>query len=186
MISTTDVRHGMALDLPEGLFAVLEHQHVKPGKGKAFVRMKLRNLDSGAVVERTFRAGEDVPRAMVDRRRFQFLYRDGEDFHFMDLETYNQIALMSDVVGDAAGYLVDGAEVTIPLFRDRPLAIDLPTSVELTVTYAEPAVKGDRASGATKPVTLETGLVVHVPLFIDTGDRLKVDTRSGQYITRTS
>lgn len=183
MISTNDLRPGMALDLPEGLFQVLEQQHVKPGKGKAFVRTKLRNLDTGAVVDRTFRAGEDLPRAIVDRREFQFLYRD-EDYHFMDLESYDQLPLSSDVVGAAANYLADGSRVIIPLHDERPLGIDLPPSVELEVTYAEPGVKGDRASGATKPVTLVTGLVVQVPLFIDAGDVVKVDTRTGEYITR--
>ncbi len=186
MISTNDARSGMALDLPEGLFLVLDAQHVKPGKGKAFVRMKLRNLNSGAVVDRTFRAGENVPRAVIDRRDYQFLYRDDAGFHFMDLETYAQIAVAEDLVGDAANYLVDGMTTGISVYDGNPIGIDMPASVEIEVTYAEPAVKGDRVSGATKPVTLETGLTVNVPLFIEQGDRIKVDTRSGTYITRVS
>ncbi len=186
MISTNDVKPGMALNLDDGLFAVLDYQHVKPGKGKAFVRMKLRNLDSGAVVDRTFRAGENVPRAMINRQDFQYLYRDDMGFHCMNAETYEQMAVPSDLVGDAANYLVEGMTVQLNLFEGNPIGVDLPASVELEVTYAEPGVKGDRVSGATKPVTLQTGLVVQAPLFVEQGDIVKVDTRTGDYITRVS
>lgn len=184
MISTNDARPGMALDLPEGLFSVVEYQHVKPGKGKAFVRMKLKNLDSGAVIDRTFRAGENVQQAVIDRREHQFLYRDDLGYHFMDLETYAQFALTEEQVGDAGPYLVDGLVAILPMYQDAPIAVELPASVEMEVTEAEPGVKGDRVSGATKPVTLATGLVVQVPLFVEAGDHIKVDTRSGEYITR--
>lgn len=184
MISTNDARPGMALDLPEGLFAVLEYQHVKPGKGKAFVRMKLKNLDTGAVIDRTFRAGENVQQAVIDRREHQFLYRDDLGYHFMDLETYAQIALPEEAVGDAAGYLADGLVVILPMYQGTPISVELPASVELEVVEAEPGVKGDRVSGATKPVTVSTGLVVQVPLFVEAGDIIKVDTRTGEYITR--
>jgi len=186
MISTNDVRPGMALNLPDGLFQVIEHQHTKPGKGKAFVKMKLKNLGSGALLERTFRAGENVPSARIDRREFQYLFRDDMGFNFMDNETFEQLAVPVDLVGAAANYLVEGMTVQLPVFEGNPIGIDLSASVELEVTYAEPGVKGDRVSGATKPVTLQTGLVVQAPLFIDQGDKIKVDTRTGDYITRVS
>jgi elongation factor P len=186
MISTNDIKPGMALNLPEGLFQVVDYQHVKPGKGKAFVRMKLKNLTSGAVIDRTFRADEKVPRATIDRRDFQYLYRDDMGFHFMDGETYEQIALSAEAVGEEASYLADGATVRLSMFEGSPIGIDLPAAVELEVTHAEPGVKGDRVSGATKPVTLSTGLVVQAPLFVDTGDVVKVDTRTGDYLTRVS
>jgi elongation factor P len=186
MISSNDVKPGVALNLPEGLFTVTEYQHVKPGKGKAFVRMKLKNVKTGAVIDRTYRAGENLPQARIDRRDFTFLYKDDLGFHVMDGETYEQIPLNSVLVGDAAGYLSDGMTIRVALFEGTPVDLELPASVELEVTYAEPGVKGDRVSGATKPVTLSTGLVVHVPLFVEQGDILKVDTRSGDYITRVT
>ena len=184
MVSTNDVKSGMALDLPDGLFQIVEHQHVKPGKGRAFVRMKLKNLRSGAVVDRTFRADEDVPQAMIDRRDHQYLYRDDLGYHFMNLETYAQFALAEEEVGEARNYITEGATVMLPLYQDLPIGVELAASVRLEVTGAEPAVKGDRVSGATKPVTLETGLVVQAPLFVEAGDVIKVDTRSGAYISR--
>lgn len=186
MISTNDVKPGMALDLPDGLFQVVEYQHVKPGKGKAFVRMKLKNLTTGAVLDRTFRAGEDVPRATIDRRDFQYLYRDDLGFHFMDGETYDQLALDEESVGEEAQYLADGAMVRLSMHEGKPIGIELPAAVELEVSHTEPAVKGDRVSGATKPVTLSTGLVIQAPLFVDIGDVLKVDTRTGDYLTRVT
>ncbi len=186
MISTNDVRPGMALNLPDGLFQVVESQHTKPGKGKAFVKMKLKNLDTGSLVERTFRAGENVQDAKIDRRSFQYLYKDDMGFHFMDAENYEQMTVAAELVGDAASFLSEGMEVQLPIFEANPIGIDLQASVELEVTYAEPGVKGDRVSGATKPVTVETGLVVQAPLFIEQGDTIKVDTRSGEYITRIS
>ncbi|MFQ5947647.1 MAG: elongation factor P [Acidimicrobiia bacterium] len=186
MISTNDVRPGMALHLEDGLFQIVEYQHVKPGKGKAFVRMKLKNLESGAVLDRTFRADENVRLAVIDRRDFQFLYRDDLAFHFMDGETFAQITIPGPEVGDAAQYIADGTEVQLAMYQGRPIGIDLPASVELRVTSAEPAVKGDRVSGAAKPVTVETGLVVQAPLFVEKGDVIKVDTRTGDYLARAS
>jgi len=174
----------MALALPEGLFAILEYQHVKPGKGKAFVRMKLRNLDNGAVLDRTFRADEDVPQAIIERKDHQFLYKDDLGFHFMDLSDYSQLALATQDVGTSADFLVEGANATLALYQGNPIGVELPASVELDVVYAEPGVKGDRVSSATKPVTLQTGLVIQAPLFVIQGDRIKVDTRSGGYISR--
>jgi len=186
MISTNDVKPGMALDLDSGIFQIVEYQHVKPGKGKAFVRMKLKNVESGAVVDRTFRADENVQQAIIDRRSHQFLYQDDMGFHIMDGETFAQIPLTENEVGDAASYLKEGDSVDLAMYNGRPIGINLPTSVTLEVTEAEPGVKGDRVSGATKPVTLETGLVVQVPLFVEQGDRIKVDTRTGGYMTRAS
>ena len=174
------------MNLPEGLFTVTEYQHVKPGKGKAFVRMKLKNVKTGAVIDRTYRAGENLLQARIDRRDFTFLYKDDLGFHVMDGETYDQMPLDSVLVGEAAGFLSDGMTIRIALFEGTPVDIELPASVELEVTYAEPGVKGDRVSGATKPVTLSTGLVVQVPLFVEQGDILKVDTRTGDYITRAT
>lgn len=184
MISTNDVRPGMALDLPDGLFTIVEYQHVKPGKGRAFVRMKLKNVETGQVLDRTFRADEDVPQAFIDRREHQFLYRDDLGFHFMNLEDYSQMALSPEDVGDAASYLTEGDTATLAMHEGTPIGVELPAAVELEVTFAEPAVKGNTVSGATKQVTLETGLVVSVPLFVEQGDRVKVDTRSGEYLTR--
>jgi elongation factor P len=186
MISTNDVRPGMTLDLDDGIFQIIEYQHVKPGKGKAFVRMKIKNVETGAVLDRTFRADEKVNRAIIDRRDHQFLYRDDLGYHFMDAETFGQTQLTADEVGDASSFLRDGDTVSLSVYDGRAIGIDLPPSVELEVTHAEPAVKGDRVSGATKPVTVETGLVVQVPLFVEQGDRIKVDTRSGDYMTRVS
>lgn len=186
MISTNDVRPGMTLDLDDGLFQIVEYQHVKPGKGKAFVRMKLKNLQSGAVVDRTFRADEPVNQAIVDRRPHQFLYRDDTGFHFMDGETYAQVVLRDDEVGSAASFLKEGDGASIAMYDGRAIGLDLPASVELEVTHAEPGVKGDRSSAGTKPATVETGLVVSVPLFVEQGDRIKVDTRTGEYMTRVS
>ncbi|MBN2113805.1 MAG: elongation factor P [Acidimicrobiia bacterium] len=184
MISTNDVKPGMALDLDDGIFQIVEYQHTKPGKGKAFVKMKLKNLLSGAVIERTFRADEPVQQAIIERRAHQYLYSDDLGYHFMDGETYAQLTLSPDQVASASGFLKEGDSILLAMYNGRAIGLDLPTSVVLAVTHAEPGVKGDRVSGATKPVTLETGLVVQVPLFVDAGDRVKVDTRSGAYITR--
>jgi elongation factor P len=186
MISTNDARPGMVLDLPDGLFQILEYQHVKPGKGKAFVRMKLKGLTSGAVVDKTFRAGENVPRAVIDRRDFQFLYKDDMGFHCMNTETFEQMAVPKELVGDAADYITDSMVVRLSLYEGNPIGVELPASVEIEVTHAEPGVKGDRVSGATKPITLATGLVIQAPLFVDQGDVVKVDTRTGDYMTRVS
>lgn len=186
MPSANDVKTGQALDLDDGLFQIVDHTHTKPGKGKAFVKMKLKNLDGGGVVERTFRPDEMVERAVIDRREHQFLYRDDLGFHFMDNETYAQIAIPAEDVGQAADYLKEGMTALLPIYNGRPLSVDLPASVELSVAEAEPGVKGDRVSGATKPVTLETGLVIQAPLFVEQGDIVKVDTRTGAYVTRVT
>lgn len=186
MISTNDARPGMALNLPEGLFTITEYQHVKPGKGKAFVRMKLKNARTGAVIDRTFRAGEKVPKARIDRRDYTFLYRDDIGFNFMDGETYEQMSVAEQIVGESADFLSDGMTVRIAMFEGTPVDIELPASVELEITFSEPGIKGDRVSGATKPATLSTGRVIQVPLFVDQGDIVKVDTRTGNYITRAS
>ncbi len=184
MISTNDVRPGMALELPDGLFAIVEYQHVKPGKGKAFVRMKLKKLETGQVLDRTFRADEDVRQARIDRSEHQYLYSDDIGFHFMSLSDFGQIVLSGDDVGDAAGFLVDGMTVSIAMHEATAIGVELPAAVEMDVTYAEPAVRGDTRTSATKPVTVQTGIEVQVPLFVEQGDRIKVDTRTGDYLTR--
>jgi elongation factor P len=175
----------MALQLADGLFTIVEYQHVKPGKGKAFVRMKLKNAETGQVLDRTVRADENVGQAFIDRRDHQYLYHDDLGYHFMDLENFGQLALSPDDVGDARHYLVDGMSLSLPMHDGNPIGVDLPAAVELEVTYAEPAVKGDTRTGATKQVTLETGMEVQVPLFVEQGDRVKVDTRTGEYLTRS-
>ena len=184
VVSTNDLKRGMSLDLPDGLFQVVDFQHVKPGKGGAFVRTTLKNLRSGAVVDRTFRAGEKVERAMIDNREMNFLYRDSDDYVFMDNETYDQLTVSPTVLGNAGNFIVDGSTVVLRMFGDEVVGTELPASVELNIAETEPGVQGDRVSGARKPATLETGLVIQVPLFVNPGDRVKVDTRSGDYITR--
>lgn len=184
MISTNDVRPGMALQLDDGLFTIVEYQHVKPGKGKAFVRMKLKKVETGQVMDRTFRADENVDQAIIDRSDYQFLYRDDIGFHFMNLQDYGQIAVGAEEVGDAAMFMVEGATVSLAIHDGTPIGVELPASVELEVTYAEPAVKGDTRTGASKLVTTETGHEVQVPLFIEQGDRIRVETRTGDYQTR--
>jgi len=183
-ISTNDLKNGMTLELDNGLFSVVEFQHVKPGKGGAFVRTTLRNARTGNVLERTFRAGERVEQAILEKRDMQFLYRDGEDYVFMDTTTYDQRQVPPAALGDAANYLVENAVATLATYRDEIVSVEIPASVELTVAETEPGVQGDRVSGARKPATLETGLTVQVPLFVNVGDRVRVDTRSGDYITR--
>ncbi|MDQ3757165.1 MAG: elongation factor P [Actinomycetota bacterium] len=183
-ISTNDLKNGMSLDLPEGLFSVVEFQHVKPGKGGAFVRTKLKNVRTGAVVERTFRADEKVEQAIIDKREMQYLYRDGEQYVFMDNTTYDQLHVDESSLGIAAKFLKEGDSAVLQLYKSEITGVDLPAAVELTVSDTEPGVQGDRVSGARKSATLETGHVVQVPLFVNVGDRIKVDTRSGDYITR--
>ena len=183
-ITTNDLKNGMTLELDRDLGQVVEFQHVKPGKGHAFVRTTLRNVRTGAVVDRTFRAGEKVERAMIDKRSMQFLYRDGADYVFMDDETYDQRNLAPAALGAAAQYLVEQATALILLFGEEVIGVELPAAVELVITETEPGGQGDRVSGARKPATLETGLVVQVPLFIESGERVKVDTRSGEYLSR--
>ncbi len=183
-VTTNDLKNGMTLELPEGLFSVVEFQHVKPGKGGAFVRTKLKNVRSGAVIERTFRADERVEQAIVDKREMQLLYRDGDDYVFMDSVSYDQIQVNRGLLGESASYLKDGDSAVLQVYGTDIVGVDLPAAVELSVAQTEPGIQGDRVSGARKPATLETGLVVQVPLFVNPGDRLKVDTRTGEYITR--
>ena len=183
-VTTNDLRNGMTLDLPEGLFSVVEFQHVKPGKGGAFVRTKLKNVRTGAVLERTFRADERVEQAIVDKREMQYLYRDGEDYVFMDVTTYDQMNVSAAALGDAARFLKEGDNAVLQLYNGEIVGVDLPAAVELTVAETEPGVQGDRVSGARKPATLETGLVVQVPLFVSPGESIRVDTRTGEYLTR--
>ncbi len=183
-VSTNDFKRGMTLDLDGVLYQVIEFQHVKPGKGGAFVRTKLRNLRTGGVVDRTFNAGVNVGLAIVGRHEMQYLYRDGDAFVFMDTETYDQVAVPESVVDLMSNYLTEGATAVVALHEGQPLSVELPASVVLSVTQTDPGVKGDRVSGALKPATVETGYVVQVPLFVEEGDRVKVDTRSGEYITR--
>jgi elongation factor P len=183
-ITTNDLKNGMSLNLPEGLFTVVDFQHVKPGKGGAFVRTTLKNARTGAVIDRTFRAGEKVDQAVIDKREMQFLYRDGADFVFMDNSTYDQRNVGPTALGESANFIVDHSSVVLHFYGDEIVGVELPAAVELSVRETEPGIQGDRVSGARKPATLETGLVVQVPLFVNTGDKLKVDTRSGEYITR--
>jgi elongation factor P len=183
-VSTNDLRNGMTLNLPEGLFNVIEFQHVKPGKGGAFVRTKLKNQRTGAVIERTYRADEKLEQAIIDKREMQFLYRDGGDYVFMDTSSYDQLQVETGLLGDANNYLKEGDDAVIQFFGDEIVGVELPAAVELTVTETEPGLQGDRVSGARKPATLETGLVIQVPLFVNPGEKIKVDTRTGEYLTR--
>jgi len=183
-VTTNDLRNGMTLALDEGLFAVVEFQHVKPGKGGAFVRTKLKALDSGAVVDRTFRAGEKFPRVHTETKNVQYLYDDGSEVHFMDTETYEQFALPHADLEDELPFMQPNATVQVLSVNGKPSSLQLPASVELTVVDTEPGVKGDTVSNVTKPATLETGAVVNVPLFVNVGDKLKVDPRERRYISR--
>ena len=183
-ISTANFKGGISLDLPDGLFNLVEFQHVKPGKGGAFVRTKLKNVRNGAVLDRTFRAGEKVEQAIIETRELSFLYNDGDNFVFMDQETFEQLEVPAEVIGDIADYLLPEMTPALRFYGTEIVGVELPASVDLTVTEVEPAVQGNRVSNATKPATLETGKVVKVPLFVNEGDRIKVDTRSGEYITR--
>ena len=184
MATTNDLKNGITLNLDGNLWSVVEFQHVKPGKGPAFVRTKLKNIMSGKVVDRTFNAGVKVDVANVDRREMQYLFREGTDFVFMDTQDYEQPRIPDTVVGDAANYLLEEQTVTIAFNDGTPLYIDLPAAVELTIRQTDPGVQGDRSTGGTKPATLETGATIQVPLFITTGEKIKVDTRTGQYLGR--
>ena len=183
-ITTNDLKNGITLELDNGLFTVVEFQHVKPGKGSAFVRTKLRNVRNGNVFEKTFNAGIRVEQAILDKRDMQFLYKDGDDFVFMDTESYDQMNVAPVSLGEAADYLVESAMVIMALFNGEIVNVEIPPSVELVVAETDPGLQGDSVSGARKPATLETGKVIQVPLFINIGDKLKVDTRSGEYVTR--
>jgi elongation factor P len=182
--TTNDLKNGMTLNLDGQLWTVVEFQHVKPGKGGAFVRSKLKNVMSGKVVDRTFNAGVKVDVANVDRREMQYLYREGEDFVFMDTQDYDQPRIPADVVGDASNFLLEEQMVTVAFNDSTPLYVELPAAVELTITQTDPGVQGDRSTGGTKPATLETGAKVAVPLFISNGEKIKVDTRTGEYLSR--
>jgi len=183
-VSTSDFKNGMAIELSEGLFQINDFQHVKPGKGPAFVRTTLKNIRTGAVLDKTFRAGEKMTHAYIDKREMQYLYMDPSGYTFMDNSSYEQLTVSKDSLGDAPNYLIDGMTITLLMFGEEIVGTDLPASVLLDVTETEPGLQGDRVSGARKPATLETGLVVQVPLFVDVGTKIKVDTRSGEYMTR--
>lgn len=184
MITTADFRNGITLDLDGTLYTLIYFQHVKPGKGGAFVRTRLKNLKTGAVIEKTFRAGERVELAILDKRRMQYLYRDGGNYLFMDLNTYEQLPISEEEVGESAKFLVEGVTVEVPLYEGKPVGVEPPVFVDMEVVETAPGVKGDTASGGSKPATLETGLVINVPFFIEVGNRVRVDTRSGEYVER--
>ena len=184
MATTNDLKNGMTLSIDGQLWNVVDFQHVKPGKGGAFVRTKLKNVMSGKVVDRTFNAGVRVETANVDKREMQYLYREGEDFVFMDTQDYDQPRIPEAVVGDAANYLLEEQTAVIAFNDGTPLYVELPASVELAVSQTDPGVQGDRSTGGTKPATLETGAQIQVPLFITTGEKVKVDTRTGDYLGR--
>jgi elongation factor P len=182
--TTNDLKNGMTLDLEGQLWNVVEFQHVKPGKGPAFVRTKLKHVLTGKVVDKTFNAGLKIETASVDRRSMQYLYKEATDFVFMDSATYEQLQVPGAIVGDAANFMLENTEVTVAMHEGNPLYVELPASVELVISYTEPGLQGDRSTGGTKPATVETGAQINVPLFITTGEKVKVDTRSGDYLGR--
>ena len=184
MVSAGDFRNGLTIEVEGNVFQVIEFQHVKPGKGAAFVRTKLKNIKSGGVVERTFRPTEKCPQAHIDRAEMQYLYSDGDLFHFMNVENYDQIALNSEDVGDSLKFVKENEMVKICSHNGNVFAVEAPLFVELEITDTEPGFKGDTATGATKPATVETGAVVNVPLFVETGNKIKIDTRTGEYLSR--
>ena len=186
MATTNDLKNGMTLNLDGQLWNVIEFQHVKPGKGGAFVRTKMRSVLSGKVVEKPFNAGVKVEVAQVDKRDMQYLYKDGEDFMFMDSTNFDQISISKQTVGDAVDYLLENADAIVAMHEGNPLFIELPASVELKITYTEPGLQGDRSSGGTKPATVETGITVQVPLFIKQDEKVLVDTRTGAYLGRAN
>ena len=186
MATTNDLKNGLVLNLDGQLWSVVEFQHVKPGKGGAFVRTKRKNVLSGKVVDKTFNAGTRVETATVDKRDMQYLYKEGEDFVFMDNSSYDQIHVPAATVGEGASYLLENQDTVVALHEGTPLYVELPASVELTISYTEPGMQGDRSTGGTKPATLETGAEVAVPLFIVTGEKIKVDTRDGSYLGRVT
>ena len=186
MATTNDLKNGLVLNLDGQLWSVTAFQHVKPGKGGAFVRTTLKNVMTGKVVDKTFNAGTKVDTATVDRRDMTFLYRDGSDFVFMDGDTYDQMPIPEGTVGTAAGYLLENQTAMVALHEGVALYIELPSSVELLISHTEPGLQGDRSTGGTKPATLETGAEIQVPLFLTTGEKVKVDTRDGRYLGRVS
>jgi elongation factor P len=186
LISTADFKNGLTIELDGEVYSIVEFQHVKPGKGGAFVRTRLRNVRTGNVFEKTFRAGEKMEAARVERRKMQYLYGDGTDYNFMDLESFEQLVISADQIGDQRKYLKEAAEVDVLMYQDKVIGVELPTAVVLTVERTDPGVRGDTAQGGSKPALLESGATVQVPLFINTGDRIKVDTRTGNYIERVT
>ena len=184
MISTTDFRTGITFELEGDVVQLLEFQHVKPGKGAAFVRCKLRSVKTGAVIEKTFRPGEKFPKAHIDRKEMQYLYKEGDTWVFMDTETYDQVSILESLLEDAPKYLKENMTTGILFYQGQVIGIDLPKQVELKVVATEPGVKGDTATGGSKPATLETGLVVQVPFFVNENDVLIIDTRTGEYVSR--
>ena len=186
MASTADIRNGVVLSIDGQLWNVIEFQHVKPGKGGAFVRTKLKNVVSGKVVDRTYNAGAKIEIENVDRRDFTYLYNDGDNFVFMDVADYDQITVPASVVGDASNFMLENQQVQVALNNGNPLYVELPASVVLEITYTEPGLQGDRSSAGTKPATVETGYEIQVPLFLETGTKVKVDTRTGDYLGRVN
>jgi len=184
MVPTNAFRNGLKLELDGDAYQIVYFKHVSPGKGGAFVRTKLKNLKTGAVIERTYRSGEKLKKADIEEKEMQYLYKDGSEYHFMDLKTYEQVALRAEQLGDSRKFLQEQINVEILFFKGEPIGVELPNFVELLVSETEPGVRGDTASGATKPATLETGALVQVPLFVCIDDKLKVDTRTGEYVTR--
>ena len=184
MISAGDFRNGVTIEIEGSVFQIVEFQHVKPGKGAAFVRTKLKNIINGGVVEKTFRPTEKFPQARIDRKEMQYLYADGDMYNFMDTENYEQTALNSDEVGDALKFVKENEMVKVCSFNGKVFAVEPPLFVELEITDTEPGFKGDTATGATKPATVETGAVVAVPLFVNQGEKIKIDTRTGEYLSR--
>ncbi len=186
MATTNDLKNGLVLNIDGQLWTVVEFQHVKPGKGGAFVRTTLKNVLSGKVVDRTFNAGTKVETANVDKRAMSYLYKEGTDFVFMDGDTYDQVHVSGDTLGSGANYLLDNAEVTVAMHDGTPLFVELPTSIEAVISQTDPGLQGDRSTGGTKPATLETGAEIQVPLFVSTGEKVKVDTRDGRYLGRVN
>lgn len=184
MISVNDLRTGLTIEYEGAIFSVVDFLHVKPGKGAAFVRTKLKNIRTGATIEKTFRAGERVGRAHIETKQMQYLYSSGEEYFFMDTESYDQLSLNSDDLDDAPNYLLENMTIGIQFYEGEAIGVDLPTTVILEVTETEPGFRGDTAQGATKPATLETGISVQVPLFVEQGEKIKVDTRTGEYLSR--
>jgi elongation factor P len=183
-VSTSDFKNGITVDIPEGLMQIIDFQHVKPGKGGAFVRTKFRNVRTGAVIERTYNAGEKMEQAIIDNTEMQYLYKNGDDYVFMDTSSFEQLEVAPSKLGESTDYLKENDSVQVRFYRDEIVGIELPAAVELVIVECEPGIQGDRVSGAKKPATLETGKVIQVPLFVNQGDKVKVDTRTGDYMTR--
>ena len=186
MATSNDLKNGMVLSMDNQLWTVIEFQHVKPGKGPAFVRTKLKNVISGKVIDRTLNAGVKIDTATVDKREMQYLYSDGDGYVFMDTQDYDQITLSNTLVGDAANYLLENQQAIVAIYEGNPIYVELPASVVLEITFTEPGLQGDRSSGGTKPATVETGLQIQVPLFVEQGTKVKVDTRTGEYLGRVT